>query len=138
MRKRLLLLIIGLLAACAAETQPSRLDGAWTAVSAERNGAAASDVVGHRLAFSGNTFAITGGGRKVFGGTYAADFGKQPAEIDFVNTEAALRGTWKGILRLDGATLRICDNAPDMTKPRPSTFAAPAGSGYVCIAFARS
>ena len=137
MRKASVLLVVGLLAACAAETQPARLDGTWTAVSAERNGAAAPDVVGHRLAFSGNTFAITGGGRTIFGGTYTADFGKQPAEIDFVNTEATLRGTWKGILRLDGATLRICDNAPDMTKPRPSAFAAPAGSGYVCIAFTR-
>jgi uncharacterized protein (TIGR03067 family) len=138
MRIRLLLLVVGLLSACAVEAQPARLDGTWTAVSAERNGASAPDVVGHKLAFSGNTFAITRDGKTLFAGTYTADLAAQPARIDFVNTEATLRGTWKGIARRDGGTLRICDNAPDMTKPRPSAFAAPAGSGYVCIAFARS
>ena len=53
------------------------------------------------------------------------------------NTEGNLKGTWKGILRFDGARLHVCDNAPDMAKPRPSAFAAPAGSGYVSIVFAR-
>jgi hypothetical protein len=40
-------------------------------------------------------------------------------------------------LQFDGATLKICDNAPDMTKPRPNGFAAPAGSGYVFVVFTR-
>jgi hypothetical protein len=54
-----------------------------------------------------------------------------------VNAEKALKGTWKGIFEVDAATLKICDNAPDMTRPRPDGFAAPAGSGYVFIVFAR-
>ena len=38
---------------------------------------------------------------------------------------------------LEGDTLRTCDNAPDMAKPRPARFAAGAGSGYICIVFKR-
>jgi hypothetical protein len=54
-----------------------------------------------------------------------------------VNTEGNLKGTWQGIFQLDGVTLKICDNAPDMTKPRPAGFAAPAGSGHILIVFTR-
>jgi uncharacterized protein (TIGR03067 family) len=138
MRYRLLFLIIGLLAAASvAQAQPARVDGTWTAVSAERNGANVADVVGHKLAFSGDRFIIARDGKTVFAGSYTADLAKQPAQIDFVNAEGNLKGTWQGILRLDGRTLQICDNAPDMTKPRPSAFAAPAGSGYVSVVFTR-
>jgi uncharacterized protein (TIGR03067 family) len=135
--RKLLLLSIGVLAASAAHAQPAKLDGSWTAVSAERNGASAADVVGHKLAFSGDRFTITRDGKTVFAGTYTADLAQQPARVDFVNAEGSLKGTWLGILRLDGRTLQICDNAPDMTKPRPSAFAAPAGSGYVFVVFVR-
>jgi uncharacterized protein (TIGR03067 family) len=138
MRRLLSFLFIALLSASsAAHAQPAGLDGAWTAVSAERDGRSAPDVAGNRLTFGGNRFTITRDGRTLFAGTYTADLGRQPAEIDFVNSEGNLKGTWKGILRLDGATLNICDNAPDMTKPRPAAFAAPAGSGYVAIVFRR-
>jgi uncharacterized protein (TIGR03067 family) len=118
--------------------QPAaKLDGAWTAVTAERDGKSATDVVGHKLVFTSDRFTITRDGTTVFAGTYTTDPAKNPAQIDFVNTEGNLKGTWKGIFQLDGVTLRICDNAPDMTKPRPSGFAAPDGSGYVLVVFAR-
>jgi uncharacterized protein (TIGR03067 family) len=139
MRIWLWLSIIGLLAVTSAPRAQSavRLDGVWTAVTAERDGRSAADVVGNKLAFSADKFTITRDGKTLFAGTYTTDLAKHPAQIDFVNTEGNLKGTWRGILRFDGAMLDICDNAPDMTKPRPSGFAAPAGSGYVFIAFTR-
>jgi hypothetical protein len=45
---------------------------------------------------------------------------------------------WKGIYALKGDTLRICDNAPDLAKPRPTAFEAKRGSGYVLITFKRA
>jgi uncharacterized protein (TIGR03067 family) len=131
--------LIGLLAVTSVPlAQPAaRLDGVWTAVSAERDGKNATDVVGHRLAFSGDRFTITRDGKALYAGTYRTDSAKRPAQIDFVNTEGNLKGTWRGIFQLDGVTLKICDNAPDMAKPRPNGFAAPAGSGYIVIVFRR-
>jgi uncharacterized protein (TIGR03067 family) len=139
MRTWLGLSIIGLLAMTSAPlAQPApKLDGVWAAVAAERDGKSATDVIGNKLALSADKFTITRDGTTLFAGTYKTDPAKQPAEIDLVNTEGNLKGTWKGIFHLEGATLRICDNAPDMTKPRPSGFAAPAGSGYVAIVFTR-
>lgn len=140
MRTWFSLSIIGFLAwTSTALAQPAAtLDGVWTAVSAERDGKSAADVVGHKLTFSGNRFTIAQNGSTVFTGPYTTDLNRQPAHIDLVNTQDGnLKGTWLGIFQLDGATLRICDNAPDMTKPRPSGFAAPAGSGHVSVVFRR-
>jgi uncharacterized protein (TIGR03067 family) len=139
MRTWFWLSLISLVATTSAPSaQPAaRLDGVWTAVSAERDGKKATDVVGHKLTFDAGKFRITRDGKTLYAGTYKTDPAARPAQIDFVNTEKALKGTWKGIFELDGATLKICDNAPSMTKPRPAGFAAPAGSGYVFIVFTR-
>jgi len=137
MRTWLSLLFIAILAASSAVHAQARLDGAWIAVSAQRDGEDVTDIIGNRLAFNGDRFTITRDGKTLFAGTFTADLTRQPAPIDFVNTEGNLKGTWKGIVRVDDPMLQICDNAPDMTKPRPETFAAPARSGYVAIVFRR-
>jgi uncharacterized protein (TIGR03067 family) len=63
----------------------------------------------------------------------------KPAAIDFEHMEGALKGNaWKGIYALDGDTLTICDNAPNLNKGRPAAFEAKSGSGYVLITFKRS
>jgi hypothetical protein len=36
---------------------------------------------------------------------------------------------------VDGDTLTICDNAPNLDKPRPTAFEAKSGSGYDLITF---
>jgi hypothetical protein len=52
--------------------------------------------------------------------------------------EGPQRGkAWKGIYALDGDTLTICDNAPNLDKDRPVAFEAERGSGYVLITFVR-
>ena len=63
----------------------------------------------------------------------------KPAAIDFEHTEGAPKGKpWKGIYTLDGDTLTICDNAPNLDKSRPAVFEAKSGSGYLLITFKRA
>ena len=63
----------------------------------------------------------------------------RPAAIDFAHTEGALKGkAWKGIYALDGDTLRVCDNAPNLDKDRPVAFEARSGSGHVLVTFKRA
>jgi len=136
-------MMIGLLAGLAASGSSAQgagnIQGAWTVASAERDAKPAADVAGHRLTLSGDAFTIRHDGHTIYQGRYAVDPGRKPAEIDFRHTEGAAKGNvWKGIYRLEGAALRICDNAPDMTRPRPTQFSTKAGSGYICIVFKRA
>jgi uncharacterized protein (TIGR03067 family) len=137
-----LFLAIGLVVAFAqpAEEAQKKLQGAWTATMAERDGKAADDVVGHRLSFTGDRFEIRSrDGKPLYAGTVRVDPSAKPATIDFDHTEAALRGrTWKGIYVLDGDTLKICDNAPSLDQGRPVAFEARSGSGYVLVTFNRA
>jgi uncharacterized protein (TIGR03067 family) len=123
-----------------AEEAQKRLQGAWTATKAERDGKSADDVVGHRLSFTGNRFQILSrDGKPLYAGTVRVDPGAKPAAFDFEHTEGALKGkVWKGIYALDGDTLTTCDNAPDLDKPRPAAFEAKRGSGYILITFQRA
>jgi uncharacterized protein (TIGR03067 family) len=107
---------------------------------AEREGQRADDVVGHRLSFAGNRFQIRSReGRLLYRGTFQVEPGTKPAAIDFQHAEGALEGkAWKGIYALDGDTLAICDNAPDLDRSRPAAFEAGPGSGYVSITFERA
>ena len=137
-----LILGTGFVLACAqpAEAAQKNLQGAWTATKAERDGNAADDVVGHRLSFAGNRFQIQSKDVKpLYAGTVRVDPSAKPAAIDFRHTEGALKGkAWKGIYALDGNTLTICDNAPNLDKGRPAAFEAKKGSGYVLITFTRA
>jgi len=45
---------------------------------------------------------------------------------------------WKGIYALDGDTLSMCDNAPNLDEGRPTAFEAKSGSGHVRITFKRA
>lgn len=114
----------------------SQLQGEWQAVAAQRNGAPAPDLVGHRLAFTKDRFRIMRDGTLLYGGTYTTDPSARPARIDFHQDEgAALRGEWRGIYRFEGDRLEIVDNADDVHKPRPTRFTTAPGSGYVLVRF---
>jgi uncharacterized protein (TIGR03067 family) len=120
----------------AADPEAARLQGTWQSVAAERNGAPAPDVVGHRLAFTGERFRITRDGNLLYGGTFAVHLSAQPARIDFRQDEGAgLRGEWRGIYRFAAGQLEIVDNADDTSKPRPAEFSTTPGSGYVLVRF---
>jgi uncharacterized protein (TIGR03067 family) len=122
------------------EAAQPNLQGAWIATKAESEGKAADDVVGHRLVIAGNGFQILpGNGKLLYGGSVRMDPSTKPAAIDFTHNEGVLKGkAWKGIYALDGDTLTICDNAPNMKKSRPTAFQANRGSGYVLITFKRA
>jgi uncharacterized protein (TIGR03067 family) len=107
---------------------------------AEREGKAADDVVGHRLSFIRTRFQIqSNDGKSLYQGTFRVYPGSKPAAIDFEHTAGDLKGkVWEGIYTLEGDTLTICDNAPDLAKGRPAAFEAKPRSGYVLIAFKRA
>ena len=136
-----LILQVGLVLSFAqgAEEAQKKLQGAWTATKAERDGKAADDVVGNRLSFTGNRFLIQSkDGKSLYKGTVRLNASTKPAAIDFEHTEGTLKEkAWKGIYALDGDTLTICDNAPNLDKGRPAAFEAKSGSGYVLITFTR-
>jgi uncharacterized protein (TIGR03067 family) len=116
--------------------EPAKLQGSWQAASAERNGAPATDVVGHRLVFAEDRFQITREGKLLYGGPYAADPSAQPARITFRQDEGStVRGKWKGIHRFEAGRLEIVENADDMSKPAPTQFVTTSGSGYVLLRF---
>jgi len=115
------------------------LQGTWAAVSAERSAQPADDLKGHQLTFSGDRFTIRSKGKVVYQGTYTTDPSKKPASIDFKNTAGEMKGkTWLGIYELDGDVLKICDNADDVAKERPSAFVTETRSGQVLVNFKRA
>ena len=100
----------------------------------------ADDPVGYLLSFTGNHFQIQSkDGKPLYAGTFWVEPRTKPAAIDFEHTEGTLKGkAWKGIYALDGDTLRVCDNAPNLQRGRPAAFEAKSGSGYVLITFRRA
>lgn len=120
----------------AAEMAP--LKGSWTAIEAWRDGAAAPELLGNRIEFTGERFRISKPGSLIHSGRYAANPEALPAQIDFMLEEGVAKGqSWSGIYRIDNGRLTICDNAPKPTAPRQSTFEAGKGSAYVCLTFRR-
>ena len=116
------------------------LQGNWIATKVETDGVASPEVVGHRLSFSGDRFEIKSkAGKTVYAGTVRTDPKAKPAAIDFAHSLGALNGkTWKGIYKLAGGSLIVCDNAADLAKGRPAAFEAKRGSGYVLLTFVRA
>lgn len=135
-----LILETGLAFAQPAEDVQKQLQGTWATTQAERDGQAANDVVGHWLSLVGNRFQIQSeDGKPLYAGTVRVDPSAKPATIDFAYTAGALTGqAWQEIYALDGNTLTVCDNAPNLDKGRPVAFEATRGSGYVLITFTRA
>jgi uncharacterized protein (TIGR03067 family) len=141
MREIALMLMLGIATPALADpAQVAGLAGTWTAAKAERDGAPAPELVGHRLVFEADRYSIAGAdGKPLYAGTYRVDASADPPSIDFFGkTSEGADATWEGIYRLDGDSLTIVDDAPDPAKGRPAELAAPAGSGYVLLDFERS
>ncbi len=127
------------LVAPALADDPAELEGNWTALRAERDGRPAPELIGHRLEFSGDRFAITSkDGQPLYAGSFSVDNVTEPAAIDFVQDSGIAVGqTWEGIYRLDNGQLTIVDDAADPAQGRPSDFTTAMGSGRVLLVFAR-
>lgn len=116
----------------------SELEGAWVAQEAKIAGEEAPQVVGQHLSFLGSRFNVTKDGGLLYGGAFAVDPAATQPTIDFDQNETtAFAGVWRGIYTLAGDQLTICDNSPDMTKPRPRTFVDGAAAGYIVVRFRR-
>jgi uncharacterized protein (TIGR03067 family) len=114
------------------------LKGSWVVVAAEQDGKPADHLKGHVLSFAGNRFTITEDGKMIYQGTFSQASEQKPATFDFIHAAGLANGkTWKGIYVIDGEALKMCDNAPNLSRSRPTTFAAAAGSGYVSLTFKR-
>jgi uncharacterized protein (TIGR03067 family) len=144
MRLRFLMAVIavglaaGASSAAADADDKQRLQGVWTAVSAERNGGAAEDLTGHQLTVSGDRFTIRSKGKLLYQGTFRVGPSRKPATIDFTHTRGEAKGkAWLGVYRLEGDVLKICDNADDLAQGRPAAFATEPGSGRVLVTFRR-
>ena len=112
----------------------SALQGTWRAVDATVSGSAAPQVNGNRLKFSGDRFQICKDSELRYGGTISSDPAASPPAIEFDQSETdTLAGIWLGIYEVRGDTLTICDNAPDMEKPRPESFGDGATAGYIVV-----
>ena len=123
-----------------AEAGATSVQGNWTAVEAERDGKRADDVIGNRLSFSDDRFAIVAqDGTPLYAGTFRLDPTAKPAAIDFRHADGDLKGkAWEGIYALAGDRLTIADNAPNLEMGRPTAFEAKNDSGYVVITFERT
>lgn len=134
-----LILAAVLAAPAAAADAPAALTGSWTAVEAQRDGAEAPELIGHRLVLEAQAFRILAAdGKPLYAGRYAVDAAARPARIDFVQEAGEAKGqTWEGIWRIDGERLTIVDDAPDPAKARPTDFGTEKGSGYVMVVFRR-
>ena len=141
MRYRLVLSMLGLLRHHVHPfSQPTaKLDGTWRAMAAERDGKSATDVIGtgspSPAASSRSRAGATA--RRSMRGTYKSDPAKRPAQIDFDNTDAGPKGSWKGIVRLDGVTLKTSRQCPRHGEGPPDHVRRPPGSGHIFITFTR-
>jgi uncharacterized protein (TIGR03067 family) len=138
MRTTLLLVLILPLANVHADDKES-LQGNWIAVAAERNGKPADDVKGHQVRFTGDGFSISLNGKLLYAGRFKLFPDANPRAIDFHHTLGKLNGkVWKGIYAVEKQRLRICDNAPDISKPRPASFTTAPDSRYVSVVLERA
>ncbi len=115
------------------------LQGSWTAMRAEYDGREAPDIVGHLLVFEDGEFSIKEKGVTIYRGTFRLDTSASPSAIDFTHTAYSSKGkTWRGIYRIDGDTLTICDDAHAVQKGRPTRFDTKPNSGHVMVVFKRA
>ena len=135
-----LMLAAGLVLVCAPPVSAqTALEGSWNATRAERDGKAADDVVGHRLAFAGKRFEIRSNDGKTL---YAAPQNRPAREAGGHRLrEHARRRQGAGVAGHLHARRRHADHlrqCAESRKRRPAAFEAKRASGYVLVTFARA
>jgi len=101
----------------------AKLIGTWKVTAAEKDGkaAASTDVKGQMVKITSDTITCTKGGKTEMACTYALDTSSKPWTITLKCTEGEHKGkTLKGIVKLEGDTLKVCHASPD--KDAPSGF----------------
>jgi uncharacterized protein (TIGR03067 family) len=130
---RLSVLLIAVVGAASAQDaitkEMAQLEGEWSMVSGEANGASMPGAMvktGKRVAKKGET-TIFMGERVYFKAKFSIDPARKPRAIDYTMTEGPTKGkTHLGIYKLDGDKVTFCFAAPG--KDRPTEFTAREGS----------
>jgi uncharacterized protein (TIGR03067 family) len=108
-----------------------RLQGSWSVSELEMEGQTISGgmLANARVVVTGNRFESVGMG-SVYEGTVTLNSSANPPQLDIKFDAGPEKGnTNYGIYELDGDTWKIC--LATRGKLRPTSFAAPAGSGFV-------
>jgi uncharacterized protein (TIGR03067 family) len=93
----------------------------------------------HAAIFAFSRPRIREKGVTIYEGLIGVDASANPRAMDFKHKGGSSRGkTWRGIYRIDGDTLTICDNAADVQKSRPTSFDTKPNSGRVLVVFRRA
>ncbi|GAC1463147.1 MAG: hypothetical protein NVSMB9_00260 [Isosphaeraceae bacterium] len=114
------------------------IEGAWTCVSMERNGAPVPPdrYKGGRLVMAGERFSYYQNGRLFTQGVRKLDASRKPRELDDTHTLGPFKGkTYLGIYELDGDTLKTCNGTAGQA--RPTEFTTKPGSGRLLIVYKR-
>jgi len=116
----------------------SKLIGTWKVTAAEKNGKseASSEVKGKTVKITKDTITCMDKNDKTdMACTYTLDTSKTPWTIELKCTEGEHKGkTMKGIVKLDGDTLKVCHAKPD--NDAPSDFKTK--EGQCCITLERT
>jgi uncharacterized protein (TIGR03067 family) len=124
-----LMAVAPVMAEDAAKKEMAQLEGEWSMVSGELNGATIPEAMvktGKRIAKDGET-TIYFGKQLNFKAKFRIDPAKKPKAIDYTMTAGPTKGkTHLGIYELDGDTVKFCFAAPG--KDRPTDFTAKEGS----------
>ena len=139
-----LLATIGLVAAAVADDAANKKDkeklqGAWTAVSGEREGKEDAEAKEHALVFEGDKFSVKKGDKVVVRGTFKLDASKSPKTMDMEISEGPedVKGkTAEAIYALDGDELSWCVAHPGDAE-RPAKFATKEGVKHMLVKFKR-
>jgi uncharacterized protein (TIGR03067 family) len=114
--------------------QPPALEGTWVVESVEFSGTPVPGLKGAELALlSDGKKIFTQPGGTVEKGTYVVDATKTPQQID--STTEGKDGTQRGIVALDGDTLRMCLATQ---RSRPTEFATKESDGLLLIVLKRA
>jgi uncharacterized protein (TIGR03067 family) len=116
----------------------AKVQGAWTCVAMERNGAPLPPerYRDGRLVMEGDQFTYYQEGRVLTQGLRKLDPGHRPRWVDDTHSAGPLKGkTYLGIYELEGDTFRTCNGSAGQA--RPTEFATRPASGLLLITFKR-
>ena len=114
------------------------IEGDWEMVEGVLNGAVMADnmVQWCRRVTRGDVTSVVAGPQVILKARFSLDPSTTPHGIDYVNLAGSNKGkAQKGILQLEGTTLKVCMAAPG--KPRPTEFSSAKGDGRSYTAWRR-
>jgi RNA polymerase sigma factor (sigma-70 family) len=121
------------------KTDKEKLQGRWKLVSGEMGGKPAEDLKEGTFLFKGDKFITERPDGMTYSSDYTIDPTKKPKSIDITPREAPESEkdkTIPGIYELDGDTLRICANMPDLE--RPTELKSKEGTRIMLLTFKRA